>query len=454
MKNGFHVIGLLGSMTLVSALGCGAGGGGPTQELAPDRFYRAQPVGTVESRHVLADRPGVLYNDVHYDLMNNQKQDPLHLNEEKAVQPSVTGVSEPSSELAAMQTTQPVGAPATQSTVPRTTVKPSAGGYMTVGAVVVKINGQPIYADKVLQSLDAVFASEAKQRDERAFRVFAEKEIQQQVYRFVNDELIYAQAENTLDQQEKQLADFLTQKWRQDEITQSGGSLQQARARFAAEGIDFDEALKDKYRQRMTAIYIEKKIRPKVQVTAQDMRQYYDRHVSTEFSEADTVQYRLITISVAKSGSREEALKRVKDLSDRAAKGEDFQSLATTFNDDPRLARNGGLEGPIARGSLRNEKLEQAVFSTPQGKITEIIDGGDAFYIARVEVAKGGRTQPFDDPAVQKSIKETLQKQQMEPLLQREREKRLANGVMEPNPPLFDPVIEMAMQKYPQWAAK
>ena len=84
----------------------------------------------------------------------------------------------------------------------------------------------------------------------------------------------------------------------------------------------------------------------------------------------------------------------------------------------------------------------------------QIIDGGDAFYIAKVEVAKGGRTQPFEDPAVQKSIKETLQKQQMEPLLQREREKRLQNGVMEPNPPLFDPVIEMAMQKYPQWAAK
>src|SRR3954468_20903897 len=89
MKNGFQVIGLLGSVTVFAALGCagGGGGGGGTQELAPDRFYRAQPAGTVESRHVLADRPGVLYNDVHYDLMNNQKQDPLHLNEEKAVQP-------------------------------------------------------------------------------------------------------------------------------------------------------------------------------------------------------------------------------------------------------------------------------------------------------------------------------------------------------------------------------
>src|SRR5207247_5308337 len=138
--------------------------------LPTDRSYPPRPPGTVESRRILADRPGVLYNDVHYDLMNKGKQDPLHLQEEKAFQPSVTEISEPSSELAAMQTTQPVGAPATQSTVPRTTAKPSAGGYMTVAAVVVEINGQPIYADEVLQALNAVFASDAKQPDDPAVR--------------------------------------------------------------------------------------------------------------------------------------------------------------------------------------------------------------------------------------------------------------------------------------------
>lgn len=108
----------------------------------------------------------------------------------------------------------------------------------------------------------------------------------------------------------------------------------------------------------------------------------------------------------------------------------------------------------MQRRALRNEKLNDAIFSTPQGKLTGIVDGGDAFYVAKIESIKAGRTQPFDDPAVQKSIKDELQKEQMEPLIQREREKCLANGVMVPNPPLFDPVLEMAMQKYPLWAKK
>jgi parvulin-like peptidyl-prolyl isomerase len=448
MKNGFRIA---SSLALLGLIGCA--GGGP-KELAPDRFYREQPVGTNEPKHVLEDRPNVIYNDVHLDLMNKNPQDPFHLKEPTLPEENVTAVSTPSSELAAMQTTRPVGMQAATQPAPRSSIKPSSGEYMTVGAVVVEINGQPIYADKVLQSLDAEFASEAKQRDERSFRVFAENEIKNQVYRFVNDELIYAQAENVLSKDEKDLAEQLTMIWRARQVTENGGSLEQTRAKFAAEGLDFNEALNEKKRQNMTAIYIEKKIRPKVQVTAQEMRQYYDKHVNTEFSEPDTVQYRLITISVSKSGSKQDALRRIQDVAGRVQKGEDFESLATKFNDDARLARAGGLEQPMQKGALKSEALDKAVFATQQGQLTGIIDGGDAYYLAKIENIKPGRTQPFDDPKVQTSIKDTLQKQQMEPLLARERDKRLANGVMVPNPPLFEPVLEMAMQKYPQWSAK
>ncbi|HEX3359246.1 MAG TPA: peptidylprolyl isomerase [Tepidisphaeraceae bacterium] len=448
MKNAHHISKFAAASFMITAIGCGAGGGGP-KELAPDQFYRSEPPGTIESRHVLADRPGVMYNDLHVDAMDKSPQDPFHLKEEKPQQPSVTAISSPSSELAQMSSTQPVNPPATQ----RLTEKPSSGGYMTVGAVVVEINGKPIYADKVLKSLDAEFAAEAKQRDEQSFRVFAAGEIQKQVYHFISDELIYAQAENTLDKQEKDLAWQLTGVWRDQQKTQSNGSIQEARAKFAADGTDLDDAAQEKYRQTVTAIYIEKKIRPKIQVTVQNMREYYEKHLATEFSDPDTVQYRLIKIDVAKSGSRPDALKRIKDISDRAAKGEDFQSLASQFNDDERLARAGGLEAPIQRGALRNEKLNDAVFSTQQGHLTNIIDAGDAFYLAKIESVKNGRTQPFDDPTVQHAIKDAITKEQMQPLLDVEREKLRQNGVIVPDPPLIDPVMEMAMQKYPQWAA-
>jgi parvulin-like peptidyl-prolyl isomerase len=432
--------------------GCG-GGGGP-KELAPDQFYRAQPPGTDESQHVLLDKPDNMYNNVHVDLAQKGPQNLLGTNEASAPGQTVTSVSSVSKDLAAqISATQPTGAPADAATTRVSSVKPSSGEYMTVGAVVVEVNGEPIYANKVLAKLQPVLSVEAKQRDQDNFRAFAANEIQKEVYSLINDDLIYAQANQTLNDDEKALAKKLTMDWRAQQIIDAGGSVEQAKARFAGEGLDFDQAAEDKYRQTVTAIYIDKKIRPKVQVTAQDMRDYYAKHLKDEFSEPDMVTYRLIKISVEKAGSREAALKRISDIYNRARAGADFQSLATKENDDPRLARSGGLEEPTQRGALRNDKLNDALFSTKQGNITSIIDGGDAFYLAKVESVKMGRVQPFDDPGVQKTIHDILSKEQMQPLLRREQDKSMANGVIVPYPPLLAPVIEMAMQKYPQWAS-
>ena len=58
------------SFAAIALLTMGCNRGGPVAELAPDRFYQTQPPGTIESRHVLADRPGVLYNDVYDDKYN------------------------------------------------------------------------------------------------------------------------------------------------------------------------------------------------------------------------------------------------------------------------------------------------------------------------------------------------------------------------------------------------
>ncbi len=129
MKNALHIGRFAGILLIGTVAGCTTGGGAP-KELAPDQFYRSDPPGTIESRHVLADRPGVMYNDVHVDAMDkSSQQDPFHLKEEKPVQPDVTEISTPSSELAQMSSTRPIAVPATQ----HVSEKPSSGGYMTVG---------------------------------------------------------------------------------------------------------------------------------------------------------------------------------------------------------------------------------------------------------------------------------------------------------------------------------
>jgi parvulin-like peptidyl-prolyl isomerase len=268
----------------------------------------------------------------------------------------------------------------------------------------------------------------------------------------VRTELFVAQAEQVLDKSEQDLAWGYTMQWKQQQVNAAGGSIEQAKAKAAAEGLDFDEMLQDKLREYKVGIYYEKKIKPRCQVTAQDIREYYQRHFKTDFSEPETIQFRLIKIAV-KSAGRDDALQKINDLKSRVVKGEDFQALAGQFNDESRLAKNGGLEQPVARGAYVNEKVEQAAWKLQPGQVSDIIEANGAFYLVKVESRKPEHVRPFEDPKVQFQIGEILRKEQFAVLLDREQAKLMEQHPYFPDPPRYDIPIDMAMAMYPTWAA-
>jgi hypothetical protein len=330
---------------------------------------------------------------------------------------------------------------------------------MTLGAVVTEVSGTPIYADKVIQLLTPLLSSEARQKDSQSFKALAKHEIDKQVSAMIRNELEYAAAVQNLGPDEKTFAENLTTAWRQRQITEAGGSLELARRKAAADGIAFDEKVREQYRTYMVQIFYQKKIYPKVQVTAEDMRRYYDQHMKTEFTESDQARFRLIKISAKNMGGRSEAMDKIKDLHDRAARGEDFEKLAGSINHDPGLMKSagrvGGAEGWVQRGAFAIPKVEEAVWKLQPGQVTDVIEvGSDSFYIARLEDRKLGRVRPFEEEDVQKQILDTLRKTQVAARREQMQAKLMANAVIYPYPPVLDPVVEIAMQRYPQWAAK
>ena len=92
-----------------------------------------------------------------------------------------------------------------------------------------------------------------------------------------------------------------------------------------------------------------------------------------------------------------------------------------------------------------------------------MIQVGDAFYIARLENRRDKRLRVFEDEDVQAEIYGILSRPQIAEQRDRMQNKLLENAVF--NPPvqqlneqvllrLSQPVLEMAMQKYPEWAQK
>src|SRR5215207_1149533 len=135
------------------------------------------------------------------------------------------------------------------------------------------------------------------------------------------------------------------------------------------------------YRVHMSQIFYQKKIMPRVQVSAAEMRDYYERNLAQLFTQRGAAQFRLIKIDVKKSGGRDEARRKITEVRNRVVKaGEPFERIAREVNDNPLLLKTGGSV-KIDQGAFAVKEVDDAVWSTPEGQVTEIIEAGDAFYL-------------------------------------------------------------------------
>jgi hypothetical protein len=105
------------------------------------------------------------------------------------------------------------------------------------------------------------------------------------------------------------------------------------------------------------------------------------------------------------------------------------------------------------RGSFANAQLEDAVWKLNPEQVSDLVEAPDGYYFAKLERKKGGRVRSFDEDAVQREIRKTLESEQFNALRTRAAERLRQNAIVYPDPPNFAPALEMAMQMYPQWAA-
>jgi len=312
--------------------------------------------------------------------------------------------------------------PTTRATSGPTTIGTSSGQYYEIGGVVADVNGTPIYANKVISLLDPVFAA----------------------------------ADRYLDQKDKDLADALTSQWRQKQITIAGGSLQVARDRAAARGENFDDLTHQQYRTWMSRIYYEKKVMPRIQVSATDIHDYYNRHRDREFTELGEARFRLIKIDKSRHGSPTDATALITGLRNRIVhSGESFEAIARSVNDDPRWLKSGGdLGTAIQQDAFAIPAVEQAVWATPVGEVTPVVDTNNALYLAKVESKKDTVVHAYDEEAVQTKIEYQLRAEQFRQARQKVRDALLRDAAVVSTQQMQNAAVEMAMQNYHRWAGK
>jgi parvulin-like peptidyl-prolyl isomerase len=380
--------------------------------------------------------------------------------------PGVSGISEVVSDaIRGPRIPEPTTLPSTQpastqplnvavATLSESPTTLPTGQYMVVGVVVAEVDGQPIFANKILALSQRELAVRAKELDEKSFRRLAMQQIERDQKELVRNELEFRAAQRSLSEDERKLARSLTTKWLNETVAHAGGSEVQLRQRLRAEGFDFDEVLEERHREFMAQVYYQRKVIPMIVITADAMREYYDKYKEKEFSEQAGVSFRVIKVSTKEVGDSERARSLADEIhAEAVAEPDKFAQLATRRNKEETLAKSGGMpiEGLLSRGSWKVKEVEDAAWELQPGEVSPVVTVGDDYYIVKLERKSAGKTEPFHNEKVQDKIRRTLYAEQFRQMREREQKKLEREAIIRVDPRSMQLMLDMAMQRYRQW---
>jgi parvulin-like peptidyl-prolyl isomerase len=176
---------------------------------------------------------------------------------------------------------------------------------------------------------------------------------------------------------------------------------------LASEGLTL-EKLQDQIQRNMSIQkLVESDIAPKVSVTEQAARKFYEEN-SEQMRQPDRLRVRHILKRVAPDASpesREAARSALEKIREQASAGSDFAALAREHSEDPGSAANGG-ELTIGPGETV-PAFEQAAFALAPGGISPVIETQFGFHIIELREKIAGQLVPYEQ--VQPRIQQFLQ---------------------------------------------
>lgn len=201
---------------------------------------------------------------------------------------------------------------------------------------------------------------------------------------------------------------------------------------------EFDKRLKDQkiseadYKRDIRRSITEdkvlnKEVVSKINVTDQDITDYYNSH-KTEFNLIEA-QYHLAQIMVTsspdpqahnqndKAQNEADARKKIQMIANRLDSGDDFATLAMKYSEDPQTSGNGGDLGTVPESGLKgtDPATRDAVMKLKPGQYSPIIGVVNptnrqalGFRIVKVVAREPAGQRELADPRVQQAIRSQL----------------------------------------------
>ena len=280
---------------------------------------------------------------------------------------------------------------------------------LTGSQVVATVNGQPVFADDVLEGLGPRLAAAEKQLPPEKFRQAKKELVRRSLPDYLDRTIVLQTVKQTLAPEqleaiEAQLdegflkyTDHLAEQFEvtsamevDEKLRKEGASLSRLRKMFGA--------------QQIARQFLESRVQVKEEFGRSDLLAYYNKHIK-DYSSPAEVKWQQIVVRFSKHSNKEAA----KDVMRKAwlaiRKGAPFEDVARKFSDGVS-AQDGGRWGWIQKGSLADTEIENTLFEMKEGEVSDLFTRDDRFEIVRVETRRDASRKSFAE--VQVEIEKTL----------------------------------------------
>jgi peptidyl-prolyl cis-trans isomerase SurA len=213
--------------------------------------------------------------------------------------------------------------------------------------------------------------------------------------RMVEDKVLLVQAErdSTIKVTSNEVGEALN---RQIEMIKSQFPSEEAfQAQLRVEGLTLRE-LREQYQDEVKNQLLKDKLiqsrLARVKVSSGEVKRFYEANRDSIPDKPAGVRLSHILIGITPSQSTRDSLYRFANLiGEKAAAGENFETLAKSYSADPSADKGGDL-GWFGRGEMVPE-FEQAAFALQPGQISKVVETTFGFHIIKVTGRKEDRVK-------------------------------------------------------------
>lgn len=319
-----------------------------------------------------------------------------------------------------------------------------------------RVNDQFVSVDEILSALAPQLQALPPGLSELEFRRRAAEIIQRQIGAIAARSLVLAEAEQFLNDQQKQMLQKEVDDFERRLLAEAGGSRTRLRRQIARRGGTLEEVLQEQRRQLMIQVYLQSKFMPAIQVTRKMLWDYYRQH-REEYETPKRVQVQIIALPVdafletadpdrdEREAARQAARKVAEQAEERLERGEDFSAVAKDISRGPR-ARFGGIWPLMAAGNLRQKEVEQRAFQLPEGQRSGIIETDEGFYIVRAAAVEPPEVVSFEQ--AQGEIRRLLRDRRYGRLVDDYFQRLMETATIEQSAQFGQLVLERAWEEY------